>query len=186
MPFVRAMSAISRFAGFLAIALLVAAVLVVCEMVFVRYILGWSTVWQTEFTIYALVAATFIGSPYVLLQRGHVNVDLLPAAAGRRGRKVMEALAGLLSILFVGLIAYAGWIAMYEAFEGGWRTETVWAPPLWIVLAPLPIGMGLLVLQYVADLIRLFIRGDAVTLAEQGKTFAEVTVIDQPRAGDVT
>ncbi len=175
MLFVRAVSTISRIAGFLAIALLVAAVLVVCEMVFVRYVLRWSTVWQTEFTIYALVAATFIGSPYVLLQRGHVNVDLIPTAAGPTGRKAMEAMAGLLSILFVGLMTYAGWIAMYEAFEGGWRTETVWAPPLWIVLAPLPIGMGLLVLQYVADLVRLFILGDALTLAEQDTSFAELT-----------
>ena len=51
---------------------------VVCQMVFVRYVLNQTTIWQTDFVTYSLVAATFIGSPYVLLTRGHVNVDVLP------------------------------------------------------------------------------------------------------------
>ena len=55
-------------------------------MVVMRYFLNASTVWQTEFVIYSLVASTFIGSPYVLLIKGHVNVDLLPIYLGRRGR----------------------------------------------------------------------------------------------------
>ncbi len=41
-------------------------VLVVCQMVFVRYALDQTTIWQTDFVTYSLVAATFIGSPYVL------------------------------------------------------------------------------------------------------------------------
>ena len=47
-------------------------------MVFVRYVLNQTTIWQTDFTTWSLVAATFIGSPYLLLNRGHVNVDVLP------------------------------------------------------------------------------------------------------------
>jgi len=62
----------------IAASLIAGAVIVVCEMVFVRYLLNYNTIWQTDFTIYSLVAATFIGSPYVLLTRGHVNVDVLP------------------------------------------------------------------------------------------------------------
>ena len=37
-----------------------------------------NTIWQTDFVTYSLVAATFIGSPFVLMTRGHVNVDVLP------------------------------------------------------------------------------------------------------------
>jgi len=63
--------------GFVAAGLIALGVLVVCHMVFVRYVLGHNTIWQTDFTTYCLIAATFIGSPYVLLSRGHVNVDVL-------------------------------------------------------------------------------------------------------------
>ena len=59
--------------------------LVVCQMVFVRYVLNQNTIWQTDFVTYSLIAATFIGSPYVLLTRGHVNVDVLPLYLGPRG-----------------------------------------------------------------------------------------------------
>ncbi len=47
-------------------------------MVFVRYVLNQNTIWQTDFVTWSLVAATFVGSPYLLLTRGHVNVDVLP------------------------------------------------------------------------------------------------------------
>ena len=64
--------------GLFAAALTAAAVVIVCQMVFVRYVLNETTIWQTDFVTYSLVAATFFGSPYVLLTKGHVNVDVLP------------------------------------------------------------------------------------------------------------
>ena len=55
-------------------------------MVFIRYVLNDNTIWQTDFVTYSLVAATFIGAPYVLLTKGHVNVDVLPIYVGGRAR----------------------------------------------------------------------------------------------------
>jgi TRAP-type C4-dicarboxylate transport system permease small subunit len=40
----------------------------------------------------------------------------------------------------------------YEALTKGWRTDTVWSLPLWIPYIALPIGIGILCLQYVADI----------------------------------
>jgi TRAP-type C4-dicarboxylate transport system permease small subunit len=153
--YVRVVTWLSQAGGVLAMLLLAAAVLVVTEMVFVRYMLRGSTIWQTEFVIYALVAATFLGSPYVLLHKGHVNVDLIPSRLGRRGRFWLGLLSGSLSLLFCALLAWSGWHHFYEAWSGGWTTETVWALPLWIPLLPLPVGIGLLCLQYVAELWKL-------------------------------
>lgn len=172
--FIRVMDAISRACGFAAIGLLISAVLVVCQMVLVRYVLGQSTVWQTEYVVYALVASTFIGCPYVLLLRGHVNVDLLPMALGTRGRRVLEAVNGLLSLGFAALLAYAGWISFQEAWEGGWTTSSVWALPLWIPLLPLPLGVGLLALQYVAELMRLSSGEDDLVLATQTEIMSDI------------
>ena len=60
-------------------------------MVFVRYVLKGSAIWQHEFVTFSLIGATFIGAPYVLLTRGHVNVDLLPLYLGPRGRLALGA-----------------------------------------------------------------------------------------------
>jgi TRAP-type C4-dicarboxylate transport system permease small subunit len=153
--FTRGVDRISQAMGIIAMLLLAAAVLVVCQMIVIRYVLQASTIWQTEFVIYSIMASTFLGSPYVLLHRGHVGVDLLPTMLGGRGRFILELIGGLVSLAFCAVLAYSGWIYLHEAWEGGWRTDTVWALPLWIPLLPLPLGIGLLCLQYVAELIKL-------------------------------
>lgn len=163
--YVRAVTALSQLAGFFAMLLLALAVVVVTQMIVMRYALGASTVWQTEFVIYAVVAATFLGSPYVLIHRGHVNVDILPNALGGRPRFLMELAGGLVSLAFCALLAWSGWQYFHEALSRGWTTDTVWALPLWIPLLPLPLGIGLLCLQYVAELWRLLRSGHDPALA---------------------
>ena len=56
-------------------------------MVFVRYVLEASTVWQTEFVLYSVVAATLLGSAQVLRAGGHVGVDLLGQGLGATARR---------------------------------------------------------------------------------------------------
>jgi TRAP-type C4-dicarboxylate transport system permease small subunit len=124
-------------------------------MVVMRYVLGASTVWQTEFVTFAIVASTFIGSPYVLLHKGHVNVDLAVMYVNRRWRLPLAYLASVASLVFCLTVAWYGWLYFHEALQQGWRTETVWALPLWIPLLPLPLGMGLLSLQFIADILCL-------------------------------
>ena len=153
--YVRIVSSLSKLGGLIAMVLLAAAVVVVCQMIFMRYVLNASTIWQTEFVIYSLMAATFIGSPYVLMLKGHVGVDLLPTVLPPRARFWLELVAALLSLGFCALLAWSGWTYLEEAWTGGWRTQTVWALPLWMPLLPLPTGIGLLCLQYVAEMIKL-------------------------------
>ena len=141
--------------GVLSVALLLAAVVVVCQLVFVRYVLNASAVWQHEFVTFSLIASTFLGSPYVLLTRGHVYVDLLPEALGGRGRYALALIASLLSFGFCVLVAWRGVLWWHEAWAGGWRADTVWAPSLWVPYLSMPVGMGLVALQYVADIAAL-------------------------------
>src|ERR1043165_273312 len=101
---IRGVTLISQICGFIAAGLIAAGVLVVCQMVFVRYVLNQNTIWQTDFTTYCLVGATFIGSPYVLLTRGHVNVDVLPHYLGQRARFWLALFSGLLSLAFCAVI----------------------------------------------------------------------------------
>ena len=126
--YIRIVDALSRAAGIVAMLLLAAAVIVVCEMIFMRYVLKASTIWQTEFVIYSLMAATFIGSPYVLLYRGHVGVDLLPNVLGRRGRFVLDLIASGLSLAFCLILAWSARLFSRSA-DKGWRTDTVWHRP---------------------------------------------------------
>ena len=142
---------LSESAGRLAAAMIAASVLIVCHMVLVRYVLGDPTVWQTELVTYLLVGATLIGSPYVLMIGGHVSVDLLPYYLSERGRKRQELACAAAGIFFCGVLLWSGSVLWYDAWADGWLSETVWAVPLWIPYAALPLGFGLMLLQYIAD-----------------------------------
>ena len=153
--FVHIVTRISQACGIVAAGLIILAVLVIGHLVWVRYFLGESAIWQHEFVTFSLIASTFIGSPYVLLHRGHVNVDLIPLYLGHTGRMVMAWLSSLISLAFCLILAWSGWEMFHEAWVKGWTEPTVWAPPLWVPYLSVPLGMGLLSLQYVADLVAL-------------------------------
>jgi TRAP-type C4-dicarboxylate transport system permease small subunit len=121
-------------------------------MVFMRYVLVASTIWQTEFVLYTVVAATLLGSPQVLATGGHVSVDLIGQLLSPAARRWQQAAASLVGLIFVGVLTWSAWRYFYEAWEGAWVTESVWAPPLWLVLLPLPLGFGALTLQYIVDI----------------------------------
>jgi TRAP-type C4-dicarboxylate transport system permease small subunit len=127
-------------------------VLVVCQMVFVRYVLNQNTIWQTDFVTWSLVAATFVGSPYVLLTRGHVNVDVLPLYLGVRARWWLAAASIVMSLCFCAVVAVLGALLWHEAWEQRWVSDTMWRARLWIPYSAMPMGLGILTLQYVADL----------------------------------
>jgi len=153
--FIRLTEQLSRLLGIAAAILLVIAVVVVCQMVLMRYVLNESTHWQTEFVTYALIASTFLGAPFVLLTRGHVNVELVPMALGPRGRFLLALLAYGSSAALCFMLAYYSALFWYEAWEGGWRSDTIWAPKLWKVYLAMPIGFIAISLQYLADLLCL-------------------------------
>jgi len=153
--FIRSIKNLSQLCGIVSAALIGMAIIIVCQMVVMRYGLNASTVWQTEFVIYSLVASTFIGSPYVLLVKGHVNVDLLPHYMGARGRYVLAIIANLLGLSFCAILTFVGFELFHEALMNNWTTDTIWKLPLWIPYISIPIGIGILSLQYVADILAM-------------------------------
>ena len=150
--FARVVRLVSQLCGYFAAALIAIGVLVVCQMVFVRYALNQNTIWQTDFVTYSLVAATFIGSPFVLLTRGHVNVDVLPHYLGRRARFWLALVASLMALAFCAVMLVLTWNYWLEAWNQSWLSNTMWRVRLWIPYASMPAGLGILTLQYVVDL----------------------------------
>lgn len=155
--FLRAVGWISTLCGLIAAFLIVVAIGLTCQMLYIRFWLGESTIWQTETVTFMMVAATMLGLPYVQRLRGHVNVDLIPLMLPLGLRKALAALVLLASIAVIGLMVWYGVEMWHTAFERGWRTDSVWGPKLWPVYLTVPVGLGLLGLQLLADLIGLML-----------------------------
>lgn len=160
-PFLRAVAALSTLAGWISAAMIVLAVVITCQMIWVRFVMNGTTVWQTEAVIYLMIAATLLGLSYVQRMRGHVNVDLIPMALPWRVRKGLAVVMLSISIAVIGVMLWYGYEFWHTAWSRGWTSETVWAVRLWIPYLALPVGLGLFLLQLVADLVALLLKIDS-------------------------
>lgn len=158
---IRAVGAISTLCGWIAASMILASVLITCQMIFVRFVLRQSTIWQTETVIYLMIAATMLGLPYVQKLRGHVNVDLLPMWLRPLPRKILATIVLLSGIVVLSIMAFYAFEYWHLAYQRGWRTSTVWGPKLWVSLIAMPIGLALFILQLLADLLALLIGRDS-------------------------
>jgi TRAP-type C4-dicarboxylate transport system permease small subunit len=149
--YIRVVRRISQVTGVAAALLIALAVLVICDMVIERYVLNLTTVWQIDVVTYSIVAATFVGSPYVLMTRGHVNVDIVPLHSGPRTRYWLAIATQLVSMFFVIVLWWLCTKFWYEAYTENWKSNTVWRARLWVPYLSMPVGLGCLVLQYIAQ-----------------------------------
>jgi len=156
--FIRGVSFVSRVAGVVAAGLIALGVLVIIDIVVERYLLDRTTIWQIDVVTYSIVSATFIGSAFVLMTRGHVNVDVLPLYLGPRARFRLALFTMLLGLGFCVVLFGLCTAYWYQAYAGNWLSDTVWRARLWIPYAAMPIGLGLLVLQYIVELVSLITR----------------------------
>ena len=159
-PFLRGVSALSTLAGWCSAAMIVSAVAITCQMIFIRFALNGSTTWQTEAVIYLAIGSTLVGLPYVQKLRGHVNVDLIPLALSPRARYFMCLLTLSLSITMVAILFWYGFEHWHLTYERNRKSDTVWAVRLWIPYLALPVGFGLFLLQLIADLIAVVLKID--------------------------
>lgn len=146
---------LSRLFAVIATFLVIAAMLVVCQMILMRYVFVMPTIWQTDFVVFSATAAMFLGAPYVLKTGGHVGVDVVEMAVGPKARHRLRIVGAILGLCFCMVMFVAGWLQFHDAWAGGWRSSSIWAPPLWIPLMSMPLGFGLLCLQYVAQIFEL-------------------------------
>jgi TRAP-type C4-dicarboxylate transport system permease small subunit len=178
--FIRGVTLISRACGIVAAGLIALSVIVVCQMVIVRYVLNSTTIWQTDFVTYSLIGATFISAPYLLLSRGHVNVDVLPLYLGQKGRYRLALASMLMALAFCAIMTFLTAQFWHEAWSNNWRSDSMWRARMWIPYSVMPIGMGLISLQYIVEIIKL-VTGRAPPFGLPPKATVEEIALIQAR-----
>ncbi len=146
----------SKWLYYLSALAIVLAAFVLTYQVIVRYILKVPTIWEIEFSVYLMIFATFVGAAYGLKEGAHINIDMITRLLPPRVNRRLSLITSLLSLIFCILVAWKGWGMWWEAAAKGWRSESLWGPPLAIPYLFLPLGMTLLSIQYLNLIFGLF------------------------------
>jgi len=158
---------LSKFTGLIGAIAIFGAALVTTEGVFVRKVLGWSTTWQIEFSVFLLMYACFVGAAFGQLGGHHLNIDLVIINLRPRTREKLLVVAEILSCVICLVIAVYAWPMWWESVARNEHSESLWGPPLWIPYLFLPLGVTLVLLQLVAQIHRKIVALRLGTVEEQ-------------------
>ncbi len=147
--FVRITDGLTVVTGWVAALCLVAAALIVTEAVIVRKLLGISTIWQIEASVFLLIFTVFVGAPFVQKNDHHLNVDLVIILLYPRTREITLIVVSIISCILTAILAWYAWPMWWETVINNEHSESLWGPPLWIPFLFLPLGMTLLFMQYI-------------------------------------
>ena len=146
---------IAKACGAFAVLAFLLSILVIVELVFERYFFQRAITWQTELVTMLLVASTFIGSVYVLSEKAHVSMEWIYDFLSKKNIIRLKIFTSSISLLFFLILFYFGFLMVEEAFTNNYSTGTVWDPPLWIPYSSMMLGALLMILQYIAEIIKL-------------------------------
>lgn len=148
-------STLNRYFGRLMIWPIFAAVLVSAGNAISRKVFDLSSNAMLELQWY-LFGLSFLGAAgYVLLVDEHVRIDAVAQRAPPRLRAWLDI--SVLSLFVVPLCAWVGWLGAdlaLEAWRNGEMSGNASGLPRWPAYACIPLGLGLLGLQALAEVVR--------------------------------
>jgi TRAP-type C4-dicarboxylate transport system permease small subunit len=139
---------LAEFTGYLCGFFILAASIIIADAVFMRKVLGQSTSWQSELSVYLLMASAFIGAVYTQKHDGHIGVDLVTAHLQAKSRRIIDIAGSVVGFVVTVVIARYAWPKWWMAIEANEHSESYWGPHLGFPYSFIPLGMTLLALLY--------------------------------------
>lgn len=140
----------------------VAGVLVSTYTVIMRYIFNDSPIWGLEIFEFLMTWAIFLAFGMALRENHHIVVDLLYDRLPFQVKRVISVIANLIGAGFSIFMTVTGAQMIALAYEQQIVTIDV-GIPIWIPYIVMPVGMGLLALQFLVKCYKA-IKGDSLEI----------------------
>lgn len=157
-PVIQCIDKLNENVGMIVRWLAVAMILSTSYEVIARYFFNAPTVWAHQTVM--ILGGVFLSLSWgwIHLHHGHVNIDILLRRLSPRGQAVTNVVCGLLFLFPVlGLLLYISgqWMVESWVMHEKWRVS-IWRPIMGPSRTALTLGLGLFLLQGVAEFIRDF------------------------------
>ncbi len=153
--FTGAITATNRAAFYIAISLVYLIVPVMLIDVVARYAFNAPTVWGMEFATLLFGPYFLLAGPYVLHLKGHVAMDILRQRLKLQADRMVELVNLPIIIAFCGILLWFSVPAAVDSFNYGETSFSAWNPPIWWTKAAVPISLLLMLLQALAEFLRV-------------------------------
>lgn len=115
--------------------------------VIMRYLIGTATIWTSElaqliFGFYAVIAGG-----YLMVERGHVNVDIVYGRCSRKRKALIDLATSFLFMAFMLILIWQSGDMAWDSFTRRETSHSLWDPYIWPIKATIPIAGVLFFLQ---------------------------------------
>ncbi len=116
--------------------------------VFGRYLLGNPIGWAIEFSEYALMTIPFLSMAWLVRQAGHVRIDILLNALGKRNRARLNLLTNVLATMTCGAAAYAATLTTISQYERNVVTIGIYPMQKYLLISVIAFGLTLAFIEF--------------------------------------
>jgi len=135
---------------------LVIIVLMGCN-VLLRYSLSLGSVWAQELEWHLLAALILFGMSYALLRGDNVRVDIFYSRYSPQTKRQIDIVSAILTMAIAIVMIMLSWKYVGQSYAIAEKSPDPGGIPMrWLVKAMLPAGYGLLFLQALGSLLRLW------------------------------
>lgn len=127
---------------------------IVVYSVITRYLFSSQNIWAYETSQYLFGVHFVLGGGYVLINQGHVKVDVVYNHLSLKGRAIIDLVTSLFFFLFIGPLVWFGWKSGWQSLQMMERTETAWSPLIFPIKLTIPVGAFLLLMQWIVKFIQ--------------------------------
>ena len=138
----------TNFLAFVAAVLIIFTMLSVSVDVFMRYFLQRPMIWVLEVTEIILLFITFLGTAWLLRREGHVKVDIVLSHLNPRTQTLLGIISSIIGIIVCVVLVWYGTQVSYDYIQRGLYEPTLLEIPKGPLLAIIPVGSFLLLIQF--------------------------------------
>jgi len=120
----------------------------VCYTIGMRYLFTKTTIWIMPITEYALLWIVFLGTTWLLRERGHITTDILYVHLNERAKGRLDCIMFFIGGLACAVMVYFGMGYVGECILKGVTDVRAITIPKWAVFIIIPIGSFLLTIQF--------------------------------------
>lgn len=166
--FLKATDALVFVTFYLAVAILVAMVGLICTEMVLLHLFDRSLLFLDDVVAQLVAVFAFLAIGYCMREHALIRVEVIYNNLGAFRRLFADIVYGLVSLLYVGTLTYYIIELVRSSYANGVRSLSILESPIWIPQAVMAIGSFVLILAIIADMVRQGCRLRALIAEKRG------------------
>jgi C4-dicarboxylate transporter DctQ subunit len=119
-----------------------------CYTIFMRFLFTKTTIWIIPISEYALLWIVFLGTTWLLREKGHITTDIIYVHLHEKAKRTLNCVMFILGGLTCAAMFFLGVIHVYQCIAGGVTDVRAITVPKTAIFIIIPIGSLLLTIQF--------------------------------------